>query len=450
MKRILALVISALMVFSLVAACNNDSGGSSPDTSTNTPAGNTESPANTPDSGGENTPDAGGQDPAPGAPTQYSQGASDDKIIIANSAATSGALAVVGVPFNAGIEAYLDMVNAAGGIDGRIVEFVHYTDDEADPAKGKAALEGIVEDLKAFAVVGHFGTPVVSATVEDLRSYGIPAVYFATGIGQLYVNNARSNADGFNLFPVQPLYATEGRILTAYAAGMFGAGKIGVIYTNDDAGMDLYKGVTEQVADMGGRLEVVAEQVTAGAADVSAAVTSIRNADVDIIIVASIQATFPTIVKELAAQSVNKDCITTYVNTALAMSEAIIGDVTGKFDVYSTGWVDASDLDSFYTFAEWIPADYVANSFAMAGWIAGATFCEGLYRIAGQDITWENYMRALEESPVPLPFGAAVNYADGNRWGTQAMNLAKACEASEEWPLGWETVAPMTNISDLT
>ena len=39
------------------------------------------------------------------------QGVTDTEIKIANSAATSGAYAPVGVPFNAGIQAYLNMVS---------------------------------------------------------------------------------------------------------------------------------------------------------------------------------------------------------------------------------------------------------------------------------------------------------------------------------------------------
>ncbi len=422
MKKLLSTLLMASMLFSL-AAC-----GTTPGTSSPSPSGTT-SPSSEP------------------TPTGTVQGVTDTEVVVANSAATSGTLAAVGVPYNAGIEAYFKMVNEAGGVDGRKITFKHITDDEGDPVKGKAALQNMVEDEKVFAVVGHFATPVVAATIEDLKEYGIPAVYFASGIGQLRSNGAETNAEGYNIFPVQPLYATEGRILTGYAVGQFNAKKIGVIYTNDDAGMDLYDGVKEQVAELSG-IEVVAEQVTAGSADVSAAVTSIKNANVDFIVVAAIQTTFPTIVKELAAQGVNKDCITTYSNTAITMSEAVVNDIAGKFDVYSTGWVDFSDPSSA-DFLKWIPADYAGNSFAMAGWIAGASFTEGLRRLEGKNVSWESYMSALEEAPIQLPFGAAVNYADGNRWGTQSMNLSKVVPVSDTMPLGWEAVSPMTNIEDL-
>lgn len=428
MKKFLSLTLALTLLLAL-AACGG--GGSQ-----TTPPADSAPPAET-DNGGE-----------PSTEIKYDQGASETEIIIANSAATSGAYASVGVPFLAGINAYMEYVNSQGGIDGRKITFKHYTDDEFDPVKGKAALAGMVEDEKVFAVVGHFGTPVVGATIDDLKDYGIPAVYFATGIGQLYADNATTNADGYNIFPVQPIYVTEGSIMVAYAAGQFEAQKIGIIYTNDDAGMDIYNGAKAQVEKLDG-IELVAEQVTAGAADVSAAVTSIKNADVDFVIVASIQGTMPTIVKELAAQSVNKDCITTYVNVSNAMSEAVVNDIQGKFDVYGLGWVAYDDADALALYQEWAPEEYAMNAYAQTGWIAGHFFCEGLRRIEGEDITWENYMKALEEAPIKNPFGGIIDYSDGKRLGTQEMNLSKVVIPDDVWVAGWELVAPLSSVDSL-
>ncbi|MDR3306012.1 MAG: ABC transporter substrate-binding protein [Clostridiales Family XIII bacterium] len=379
----------------------------------------------------------------------FVQGITDDEVVIANSAATSGAYAPVGVPFLAGLQAYLDMVNDAGGIDGRKIKFLH-TDDEFDPAKGSAALTEYVEDEKVFAIVGHFGTPVVAATVDQLKEYGIPAVYFATGIGQLYADNAKTNADGYNIFPVQPIYRTEGGIMAAYVTAKFDAKKIGIIYTNDDAGMDLEKGAVAQIESLDG-IEYVEEQVAAGAADVSAAVTSLKNANVDYIIIASIQGTFPTIVKELAAQSVNKDCISTYVNCSSAMSEAIIADIPGKFDVYALGWLENAGAvaeAALADFQKWTPEEYGTNAYAETGWIAGFYFTEGLRRLEGQDVTWASYMKALEEAPIQNPFGGIIDYSGGKRLGTQEMNLFKAVTTAES-PMGWLQIEPLQSVESL-
>lgn len=263
MKKLVSLLLAAMMVLSL-AACGNSSN----------------TPGNISGSDKPQTPDS-----SQSTGKKYSQGVSDTEIKVANSAATSGAYAPVGVPFNAGIQAYFDMVNANGGIDGRKITFLHI-DDEFDPIKGKAALQNFVEDEKVFAIVGHFGTPVVGATIEDLKDYGIPAVYFATGIGQLYADHATTNAEGYNIFPVQPIYTTEGQIMVARGVGSFNATKIGIIYTNDDAGKDMLTGAEAKCKEIG--IPYVAEQVTAGSADVSAAVTAIKNSGADFIICAAI------------------------------------------------------------------------------------------------------------------------------------------------------------------
>ena len=56
-----------------------------------------------------------------------------DEVVSRNTAATSGPCSRRKF-FNAGIEAYFKMVNDAGGIDGRKIEFIHY-DDEFDPTR---------------------------------------------------------------------------------------------------------------------------------------------------------------------------------------------------------------------------------------------------------------------------------------------------------------------------
>lgn len=417
MKKIIAMLASLAIVASF-AAC-----------------GAKEETPETPGTPGTETPVEKPEDEEP------AQGVFDDKIIVGNSAATSGNYAPVGVPFNAGIEAYFKMINEAGGVNGRKIEFKHI-DDEFDPVKGKAALSTLVEDDKIFALVGHFGTPVVGATIEDVKEYGIPAVYFATGIGQLYNDKAEGKDRG--IFPVQPIYQTEGQIMVARAVGDFEAKKIGVIYTNDDAGKDLFAGVEAKAKELG--VEIVAEQVAAGATDVSSAVTSIKNANVDFVIGAAIQATIPTIVKELAAQNVNKDLITTYVNVSPVISEAVINEINGKFDVYGLGWVDlVANADSLAAFAEWAP-DYAINVYAMTGWIAGHFFVEGLKRVEGT-VTWDKYMDALESAPIKNPFGGEINYAGGLRAGTQEMNLSKV-GLVENAP-GWVPVDGLQSMDSL-
>ena len=376
---------------------------------------------------------------------QSAQGVYEDKIVIANSATTSGAYGAIGLPFLAGIRGYLNMINSAGGIDGRKIEFINQ-DDEFNAEKGIAALEKFVEQDEVFAIVGHFGTPVVGATLDMLKEYGIPAVYFATGIGQLFSEKATTNEEGYNIFPIQPLYITEGQVMVARAVGTFGAKKIGMIYTNDDAGKNMLDGAQAMAAKL--NVELVVEQVTAGAADVSAAVTKIMQANVDFIISGAIQATTPTIVKELANQGNTKDVITTYVCAAVAVAEAVEASIAGKFDLYSSSWKSrtgeyAADFELFKT---WVDPTYVDNTDAESGWVAAHVFCEGLKRLVGKEVTWESYMKALEEAPIDIPFGGEISFADGARKGVSDMLLSKVNLSVDG---GWEVVFPMDSMENI-
>lgn len=374
---------------------------------------------------------------------EAAQGITDTEVIIANCAATSGAYAPVGVPFIAGIEAYVNYINGQGGINGRTIKFLH-TDDEFDPVKGKACISDFVETDKVFAIVGHFGTPVVAATLPDIEEYGIPAVYFATGIGQLYSDDAAAD-NMANIFPVQPIYKTEGQIMVARAVGNFEAKKIGIIYTNDDAGKDMLEGAKVKAAEL--NVELVEAQVAAGATDVSSAVATIKSANVDFIIGAAIQGTIPTIVKALAEQNVNKDVITTYVNVAAAVSMQVYDSIQGKFDVYGNGWVsfDEDHAEALALYQANITNDeYAWNAYAITGWIAAYYFAQGLEAMGDEVPSWENYITALEKEPIMNPFGGLIDFTDGKRQGTTVMNLSKIQSAES-----WVEVEPLQSIDEI-
>ncbi len=438
-KKILAAILASAMVLSL-AACGNKGGGNEPASETAS-----ESAASSAVSASSATEEKS-EEAAPTGDVENAQGVTDTQVLIANTAATSGAYAPIGLPFLAGIQGYLDMVNSEGGIDGREIVFLH-KDDEFAPDKGRAYLQEMVEDEKVFAIVGHFGTPVVSATIEDLESYGIPSVYFATGIGQLFNDHATDNSNGYNIFPVQPLYITEGQVMVSRAVGTFNATKIGIIYTSDDAGKNMLEGAQKKAAEV--NVELVDQQVAAGAADVSAAVTAIKDAGCDFVIIAAIQATMPTITKEMAAQGMTVPAITTYVDASVSVSEQIADEIAGKFDVYVSSWKTHDDehADDLALFEKWVDPEYATNTDAESGWVAAHVFCTALKRLEGKPVTWESYMAALEEAPIDIPFGGSISFADGARTGVQEMILRKCDGTSAD---GWTTVDGFRSMDELT
>ncbi|MFP4377643.1 MAG: ABC transporter substrate-binding protein [Spirochaetales bacterium] len=380
--------------------------------------------------------------------SQVAQGVTEETVLVGNSAATSGALAAVGVPFNQGIEAYFTMVNEAGGVAGRTIEWVHY-DDEFDGAQGLTYAQRLVEDDQIFAFVGHFGTPTVAATQEYLNTVGIPRAYYATGLRALF--NLDATGGERASFPVQPIYDAEGEVMVARAVADFGADRIGVIYPNADDGQGLLAGIERRADALG--VAVFASQVAPDATDMSSAAQSILSEDVDVVLVAANQVPAEVAIKALAAAGNTAPVITSYVNAAPTFVEGV-REALASFDVYANAWLQVVDAEGNptpglleYTEAVGkIDPALAGNPYAQAGWIAAAVFVQGLERVGTDPLTWENYVEAMEEAPVGIPLGGSVDYSDGRRVGTQAMSLLKA---TYDGGPGWivdQQLAPISEI----
>lgn len=376
------------------------------------------------------------------------QGVTKDKILIGNSAATSGAFAPIGLPFIHGIEAYLEYVNSQGGIDGRQIDFVHY-DDEFDPANTTQYLEKLVDEDQVFAVVGHFGSPCVAATIQDLEDKGIPSVYFATGIGALY---SEDNPDR-NIYPVQPIYPYEGKIMAAYAKGYFKAKSVAIIYTNNEAGIDTYEGVLNQFEQYS-EIKIVAEEAVApGLTDATAQVLKIKEANPDVIIIPSLSAELAPVLKTMEQQGVTEiPIITTYSNVSSVFVDNNYNEAPNTMNnLYGLGWVDlagnSEEWDMFSEYMDKLGYGDELNAYSATGWICGTFFTTGVQRVsdAGKELTWETYMDALEEAPIMNPFGGSIDFANGMRTGTQQMVLARV-DTNED--SNWINVTDFNGVKD--
>lgn len=402
----------------------------------------------------------------------YVQGVTDTTILVGNTAATTGAFAAVGVPFNAGLEAALLAYNTAGGFNGRMVELKHY-DDGFDAAQGMTYTKTLVEDDKVFALVGHFGTPTVGATMDYVKEKGVPAAYFATGISSLYAEGLTGKDACY--FPVQPIYDGEGRTLLARAMGStennvgLGGKKVGVLATTDDAGSGLLTGIKRQ-AEVG-NVELVIQEVDAAATDYTAEVTYLMAQGCDVVIAAMNQAPLATAVASMAGVEYNVPVITSYVNASATTLGALVaqGYITENRPVYSTAWLDTSTeagMNDYLVFAAammaWEAANgidstdatktFVLNSYAMAGYIAGTTFLHGLNQLSesGKELTWANYIEAMESKPMHVPMGGEINYAGGDRLGIVALALNTiSLTPDESGVYALSVVSPIMSMDDV-
>ena len=172
------------------------------------------------------------------AQKKYDTGATDTEIKVGNIMPYSGPASAYGV-IGKTEQAYFNKINAAGGINGRKINFVSY-DDGYSPPKAVEQARKLVESDEVLLIFNPLGTPSNSAIHKYMNSKKVPQLFVATG--------ATKWNDPQN-FPWtmgwQPNYQSESRIYAKYLLKERPAAKIAVLYQNDDYGKDNLKGLKE-------------------------------------------------------------------------------------------------------------------------------------------------------------------------------------------------------------
>ena len=408
-----------------------------------------------------------------------------DVIYVGNTAATTGAGATIGVPFNLGIEAAFAAYNKAGGFNGRKIALKHY-DDMGDSAQSVTLMEKLIHEDEIFAVVGNYGTYAVAANIDILKENCVPMVYAAAGNNVLFNANATEDGDRC-IFPVQPLNQAEGQmlILRAFAPafdgetylGGLGGTKVGVISNSDEASQAMLSGIKAEEKNSG-LTNIVYQNVTTD--DYSAAASALQAAGCDVVIVTVVGTPFVSALTALANVNYNKNVLTTYNNANAAvfndensqMTEVGL-NILSKMTIYAQAWLDVNDLTYYYksdsnlyngykflgkimkdengnelgvpgfTAKYWAVAediyDYAAslndknivplnmsyNSYALAGYIAGNLFCQALDEIKAQglELTRANLVSVLESKKFQVAMADTISYQNGVRAGVQSFSL---------------------------
>src|SRR5437870_2680222 len=172
------------------------------------------------------------------AEKKYDTGATDSEIKIGNTNPYSGpasSYSVVGKTE----AAFFRMINDQGGINGRRITFISY-DDAYSPPKTVEQARKLVEGDEVLLIYQSLGTAPNSAIQKYMNVKKVPQIFVATG--------ATKWGDPKN-FPwtmgFQPNYQSEGRIYAKYILQHHPAGKIAVLFQNDDYGKDVLKGLKD-------------------------------------------------------------------------------------------------------------------------------------------------------------------------------------------------------------
>ena len=411
------------------------------------------------------------------------KGVTEDTILVGNTAGTTGALATIGGPFNVGIEAAFAAYNAEGGFNGKSVKLQHY-DDGGVATQSVTLTEQLIHEDEVFAIVGNFASNCVAANLPIIKEANVPMVYAAAGNNEL-LNEAAEGADR-GIFPVQPLNFTEGRmlILRAFAPlanGGLGGTKVGVLTNTVEASQTILKGIEAEAADLPAAQKDAITYQNVTSTDFSAAVNALKNAGCDVVVMGVIGADFTAALTAMANANYYVPVLTSYNNAnagilndaATTILAEQYTDVLTNIPIYAQAWLDITSTEYLYTNADsallkgyealglaqpgagmpgfkeeyWVVAEKIFNycteqgmdnafamsydSYALAGYIAGDLFCQGLKELQaqGKELTRANYVDVLESKEYQVAMADTISFANGMRSGVQSFALTMFYDA---------------------
>ncbi len=184
------------------------------------------------------------------AQKKYDTGATDTEIKIGNTNPYSGPASAYGV-IGKTITAYLNKINAEGGINGRKINFISY-DDGYSPPKTVEQVRKLVESDEVLLLFQTLGTPSNTAIQKYMNAKKVPQLFVATGATKWNDPKHFPWTIGW-----QPNYQSEGHIYAQYLLKTHPNGKVGILYQNDDYGKDYVKGLKD---GLNGKLPIISEQ----------------------------------------------------------------------------------------------------------------------------------------------------------------------------------------------
>ena len=219
--------------------------------------------------------------------------AAGNEIVIGQSVALTGQLAEVGKDFAAGMKAYVDYVNAKGGVNGKQLKLV-VKDDASTPAKTFQNAQALINE-NVDVLAGFTGTANVAllARTKTLQKNNIALVGPLTGADSLrkphgeeehkaeqgnYQLGADTMTEGYipQLFHVRAGYNDEAQKIVKQAVSL-GMSKIGVLYSDDAFGKTGLAAITAALKAQ--KLELAAKGIyPVKTNDVTDAVKNIANA----------------------------------------------------------------------------------------------------------------------------------------------------------------------------
>jgi ABC-type branched-subunit amino acid transport system substrate-binding protein len=328
------------------------------------------------------------------AQKKYDTGATDTEIKIGNIMPYSGPASAYGV-IGKTEQAYFNKINAAGGINGRKINFISY-DDGYSPPKTVEQARKLVESDEVLFIFNSLGTPPNSAIHKYMNAKKVPQLFVATGATKW--NDPKD-------FPWtmgwQPNYQSESHIYAKYLLKEKPGAKIAVLYQNDDYGKDYLKGLKDGLGAKAASMIVAEESYETTEPTIDSHIVKLKSSGADVF--------FNVTTPKFAAQAIKKAAeidwkvlhilnnVSANVGSVMkpAGFDASQGILSANYlkDPADSQWDNDAGNKEFLAFlAKDFPEGDKTNNSVVVGYAVAQTLVQVLKQ-CGDDLTRENIMK---------------------------------------------------------
>jgi branched-chain amino acid transport system substrate-binding protein len=313
-----------------------------------------------------------------------------------------------------GLDAYVQSVNARGGVHGKKLRLVSY-DDGYKPSQTTALVKKMVYEDHAFAIVGGIGSPTTAAVYQTLDEEHVPLVAMGSGSPIFYEPTRKY------VFPAWPDYRIDGKTMATYAKTHFPGKKVAVIYQDDSFGQPILAAVKSVLGN------VDAVPYAPGQVDFSNAILRFKAANDDVLILATIAAPAAQILNALPQYHYTPERLLTGSACGYSGIFSAIHSLDGAYCAAflpapgsnDPQWKAFSDAMSRYEPGK--PAEV----YAAWGWLAGQVAVAGLEHVKGP-LTRDAFVEALDGLRNVPTIGGELSYSSARHGGITSQFLWQA------------------------
>ncbi len=355
-------------------------------------------------------------------------GVTDKEIKIGQTMPYSGPASAYGVIGKAEA-AYFKLINAQGGVNGRMINLISL-DDAYSPPKTVEQTRRLVEQEQVAFLFNPLGTAPCLATRDYLNQNGVPQLFVATGAAAFSDPEHYKWTVGF-----QPNYQTEARIFGKHIAATKPQAKIAALYQNDGFGKDYLIGLKAGLGEGAASMVVKEASYETSEPTVDSQVASLQGSGADVFLIAA--------TPKFAAQAIRKSYdlgwdATRYV-TDVSLSIATVlkaaglekakGLLTANYgkDASDPRWKDDAGFKQYKDFIDQhMTAKDLVDSNAIYGFDAAICLVQVLKQ-CGDDLSRDNILKQATnikdlDLPMLLP-GIKINTSPTNYSPIRQMQL---------------------------